>query len=173
MSLSAGVGVVALVPVEAGGHLQHVAQRDGGPPVGGPLGEPRRHRLVDAGDQALVDGDADQGAGDALGHRPAGGVGVGVGAVGVPLGDELAVVEDDDALGVAALGEGVGAGVLEAGRRRRRLRRWSGVGAGVVAAAGARGHEQHEHHRHPARHAQLGWIRGKRGVPFSTGRPPG
>src|SRR5690606_38831247 len=52
---------------------------------------------------------------EALGHRPAGGPGVLVGALGVPLGDDLAVVHDDHALGVHAVGEGVVAGLFEQG----------------------------------------------------------
>ena len=66
------VGQFHLVPLQPGAHGQQVFQRDpvlGAVPQIGVLGKVVKHFVPDAPDPPLVDGDADQRRGHALGHR--------------------------------------------------------------------------------------------------------
>ena len=87
---------VGLVPRQAAGHLQQLADGDVRAPVAVPL---RAQVVVVEGDAALLHEPSDQQVGHALGHRPAQLRGRGAEARRVPLRDELAVLHHDQGPG--------------------------------------------------------------------------
>ena len=92
--------LVFLLPGEAGPHLEHfthgdvllawVGDRD--------VRKIIEHLLVEAGEEPFVDGDAGEGRGVALGHRGAPVYFVDVRAVEIVLRDELAALDDEQAI---------------------------------------------------------------------------
>ena len=124
-----GTEIVAFLVIDAGAHLQDLA--DGHAVVAAAL--QLRHvllrRIVERGDLVLAEGDADQQRGDRLGHRHRQEPGHRLRAVAVILENHFAMADDEKGVGVGSFGE---------------LR----IGVALPAEAVRR-------HREPARHRQV------------------
>lgn len=103
-ALHLGIGARSIFAFQAGRHVEEMFQRNGlfpGVYVGDPaVREEAQQTLIDAADVAVINGDADQAADDALGHRSD--LMPNVRGIGMKIGfrNEIVVAHDQDAMQV-------------------------------------------------------------------------